>query len=318
MKSFILISFLLTFIFSCAFGQEKIKDSLDHLTELEEKYRKSKDSSALLHPFIPAVSSVMLNKKQIEINFFSSLSTTNKYRDDKSDLNELEFRQTYLFNTLQFTYGISKNAKFNIGFDINSATGRIDEDRNSSMFKIFTSHTEGNSKYARAITSIAPRIRWRPLKKNYKFTIQSSFIFPTSVSAEKQNILGRSQVYFLTQFLYNQPLNKRTFLFSQLSLQYGFKNDQAPAILYSPISVYLSYFIPRKTVLFVLINYIPLLSKENNRYTFQLGGGLQYQISRLFLINCSYANDITGKNYPDFTSYNISLRFATHQHHSSH
>jgi hypothetical protein len=141
--------------------------------------------------------------------------------------------------------------------------------------------------------------------------VQSSLSLPTSISTVKQNVLGKNQVFFLNQFIYNQPLSDRFFLLSQLSLQYGFKRDNVPGVFYIPVSGYLSYFIPRKTVLFALLNYVPIFTKYNHRYIFQSGGGIQYQVSRNILINGFYANDIIGKNYPDFASYTIGIRLLS-------
>ena len=314
MKTCILILFILHMLAHSILAQEK--DTTDHYYQLEEKFQRLKDSVSRLSPFIPAVSSILLNHKQLEFNFFASIISANNYRNDEGHLGNLTVRQTYLYRTLQATYGLSRNARFNVGLDVNIVMGRIDQDRSSSMFKVFDTDVEGASRHAKAITSVAARIRWRPLKRNYNFTIQSSVTFPTGISQEKQRTLGYNQIFLMSQFLYNQPLSKRLFLFSQLGLQYGFERGNAPAAFFSPISFYLSYLIPRKTIPFILFNYIPMFSKDNswsyNRYTMQVGGGLQYQLSRRLLVNGYYANDIKGRNYPDFNSYSLSLRYVTH------
>ena len=249
-------------------------------------------------------------------NFFNSLISANRYRVENGDLYDLDTRNTYFYNTLQLTYGLSGNSRFNAGFDINTIMGRIDEDRGSSLFKVFGSQGGGGSRYAKAITSIAPRIRFRPFKRNYRFTIQSSILFPTGISNEKESILGKNQIFFLSQFLYNWPLNQRLFLFSQLSIEYGFERTDAPPLFISPLSIYLSYLIPKKTILFILTNYVPVFTKADswkyNQYTFQVGGGVQYQFSKRILINAYYTNDIAGKTYYDFAGYNLSARFLIH------
>lgn len=314
MKSFLLILLLLTLFIDVVPAQEK-KDTADRYTSMETRYQKLKDSFRLSHPFIPAVSSVMIKPRQMEFNYFATLASANRYRDISGNLQDYNARLTYLYNTLQFTYGISKDARFNIGLDVNAAIGRIDEDANSSVFKVFDASAAGNSRQAAAITSVVPRIRWMPFKNNYRFTIQSSVILPMPVSDAKQEVLGRSQIYFQSQFLYNQPLSERLFLFSQLSLQYGFKRTNVPAVFYSPLSVYLSYYIPKKLILFGLMNYVPIFTKESkwtyDRYTVQAGGGIQYQLSKQILLNAYYATDLNGKNYPDLDSYTISVRFIT-------
>ncbi|TKK64481.1 hypothetical protein FC093_22500 [Ilyomonas limi] len=305
----LLLALLLQHTYS--YCQNISEDSNSHYHQLEQQYKILKDSSALLHPFVPAVSSVMLRNAQIEINLFNSLLSATKYRDENGDLKNIEARQTYLFNTLQLTYGLSKKSNLNIGVDINYATGRIDEDENSSIFKIFNSGVAGNSRYATGITSIVPRVRWRPIRRNYNFIIQNGVSIPKSLPLEKQTILGWNQVYLFSQFFYNQPLNKTLFLFSQLNVQYGFKTDKTTAIFYTPVAVYLAYLIPKKTVLFALTDYIPIFSNGNTSYTFQLGGGAQYQISKQLLANIYCTKDVMGKSYPDFSSYTISLRYTT-------
>lgn len=313
MRVFLLTVLILHFVVISASGQNKEAD--DHYNQLEEKYRRLRDSLSLLHPFIPAISSVMIQKDQVEINLFNSLTTANRYRGDDGRIADLAVRQTYFYSTLQVTYGISEKSKLNIGLDINSISGRVDFDRTSSMFKVFSPHVDGNSQHATAITSIAPRLRWRPLKKSYNFTIQTSVGLPINISTQKQPVLGQSQFYILTQFLYNQPLSKRLFLFTQYSVQYNFKRNYTPASLISPITFYLSYLVPKKIIFFGLLNYVPIFTDYNKwtyRYTLQPGAGVQYQVSRSVLINGYYTNDIKGKNYPDFSSYNISLRFVTH------
>lgn len=314
MKPFILIALMLHFFTSNIVGQDK-KDSADRYQLMENRYQRLKDSFRLSHPFIPAVSSVVIKHKQVELNYFASLASANSYRTDAGDLVDVDIKQIYLYNTLQITYGLSKNERFNVGLDINSVVGRIDQDRNSSIFKVFNPSITGNDKYAFAVTSFAPRIRWRPFKNNYKVTIQSSVSLPTAVSEEKQAILGTNQIYFLSQFLYNQPLSKRLFLFSQISLQYGFKRTNTPAVFYTPVSMYLSYYIPKKVILFALLNYVPIFTNQNkwtySHYALQPGGGLQYQISRQVLINAYYVRVVAGKNYPELAGYNISVRCIT-------
>lgn len=315
MKIVILIGCMLHLLNFNSTGQVK-KDSIDdHYQILENRYQHLKDSFRVTHPFVPAVSSVILKYKQTELNFFTSLISANRYITDAGSLIDIAVKQIYLYNTYQITYGLSANRRFNIGLDLNTMAGRIDNDRNSSIFKIFNSSISGNNKYAFAITSIAPRIRWKPFKNNYKFTIQSSVSLPTSVSNEKQSVLGSNQIYFLSQFLYNYPLNNRLFMFSQVSLQYGFQRTKMSAIFYTPVSIYLSYYIPKKIILFTLLNYVPVFINQDkwaySRYALQPGVGLQYQVSKQILINAYYARVIAGKNYPAIAGYNICMRVIT-------
>lgn len=307
-----LLVFCVVLLFaSKAQGQDKEAD--DRYKRLEEKYARLRDSLTLLHPLIPAVSSVMIKESQVEVNLFNSILTANRYKDVDGQAQDLNFRETYFYSTLQVTYGLSPKSRVNVGLDLNTITGRIDPDKNSSMFKVFSGSGDG-SLHATAVSSMAARVRWRPIRRNYNFTVQASFGIPFHISTAKQPILGQSQYYFLTQALYNLPLNKRLFLFAQYSAQYNFKRENAYASFYSPLTAYLGWFIPKRVILFALLNYVPIFSVQDNwsyRYTLEPGGGIQCQLSRAFLVNAYYTRDVSGKNYPDFSGYYLSLRYVT-------
>ena len=313
MKRFMAILVFVHFLSSGLHGQNEGKDSVDHYQELENRYQFLKDSLTKTYFFTPAVSSVMMEQNQVEVIFYGLLSSSNEYRDNERRLGQ-SFQKTSIFNIgLQITYGVSKNANWNFGFDINYKATRIDADRNSTMFRVFNSEVTGNSKFASAINSFGPRVRLKPFQQNSNFILQSGVLFPTSYEKEKELVLGKKQINFLQQFLYNQPLGDRFFFFSQLGLQYGFKNKNALPGFLSNVTAYINYLIPRRIVVFGFLNYAPYFVKnEKWKYTLsatQAGGGVQYQFSKKILINVYYSNTIGGKNTPDFDNYTISLRF---------
>jgi hypothetical protein len=311
-----LVFAVIVVLFSTFFvsGQNVITEDRDSYNQLEKRYAEMKDSLSKVNPLLPAVSSVMMNKNQLEVNLFNTILTATRARNSNGELYDLNRRSTYLHNTLQFIYGISENARWNMGLDLNLASARIDNS-SSSVFKIFSSNEQGNSQFARAITSIGPRVRWKPFQDNYRFTLQSSFLFPVLNDAEKENLLGNSQGFFQSQLLYHFLPDDRIFLFTQLGFQYGLKNENASSKFYPALTGYGIYYIPRKTILFALINYSPFFMNETNWEHFanalQIGGGVQYQISKNILINGYYTHYIWGSNYPVFSSYTIGLRFVT-------
>jgi hypothetical protein len=314
MKQMVFATTVFFFSFLIARGQDVKKEERDSYQQLVKKYEAMKDSLSKVNPLLPAVSSVMMNKNQLEINLFNTILSTTSARNDDGELYNLNSRTTYLFNTLQLTYGVSKNSRLNLGLDIHLSSARIDNE-NSSLFKVYSSEVQGNSQFARAITSIGPRIRWKPIQDNYLFTVQSSFLFPVLNDAGKENLLGTSQTYFQSQFLYSFHPAESFFLFSQVGFQYGFKNEDASSKFYPAITGYGIYYIPKKTVLFALINYSPFFMNETNWEHFanalQIGGGVQYQISKNILINGYYTKYLWGTSYPAFNSYTIGLRFVT-------
>ena len=310
MKSIILTLVAISVFAFCVSAQDSASDA--HYKQIEEKYRKMRDSLLKLHPLIPAVSSVVMNYQQVEIIFYNSLITASKTRNNQGDLTPLGVRVSYLYSTLQATYGISKNSRFNVGLDVNLRAGRVDPDENSSPVNIF------NSSQATAVASIGPRIRWRPFKGDYRFTVQSSLSFPTGISSANEKVIGVNRIIFQAQALYNQPLSKRLFLFTQATILYSGQKSYNPEEFLTPISAYLSYLIPKKTIIFAVFNYVPIFYNNlDNKdwyyygYTFQIGAGLQYQISQRFLVNGYYTRDLVGRNYQGFNNYNLSVRYAS-------
>src|ERR1700754_3874760 len=112
MRSLTLTILLFHLIVNCTQGQNKETD--DHYKQLEERYRQLRDSLSLLHPFIPAISSVMISKDQLEVNLFNSLITANRYRDNDGNNEDIGYRQTYFYSTMQLTYGVSPKSKINV------------------------------------------------------------------------------------------------------------------------------------------------------------------------------------------------------------
>lgn len=314
MRSFFFTLMIFYFSVNTSLGQVSKPDTSDHYQQLEIRYQKTKDSLSLINHFSPVVSSVILNYKQLEIDFFNSIMSTNKYRDENGKLKDLPIRSTYLYNSIQLTYGISKKTRWNIGFDISAKTVRIDADPNSSIFKIFNSGIDGfNNEYANAFTSFGPRIRWKPFRDNYHFTLQTNIQIPFNLNSEKEDILGSMQTIIGTQLIYNAPAGKRFFLFPQVALQYGFRNDKNQLIFYTPISCYIGYYIPKKLILFSFFNYVPIFRKNESwsftQYTFQLGAGIQYHITKDVFINIYYAKDLAGKNFSYFDNYSIGFSY---------
>jgi hypothetical protein len=298
-----------------ATGQDKNKERQNNYDQLVQRYENMRDSLLKLNLLLPGVSSVMMNKNQLEINLYNTLLSANKARNNNGEIFDLNTRSTYLRNTLQLTYGISKNFKWNAGLEVNFTTARIDNDTQSSMFKVFNSTVAGNSKFARAVTSIAPGIRWKPFQKNYNFTIHGSLLIPTINNTEKESLLGTKQFYFQSQFIYNFQADEHIFLISQMGFQYGFQYNDVSTKLFPNLGGHVAYYIPHKTILFALVNYAPFFMHEDSwKYTsdaLQIGGGVLFQICKNMMINGYYTNYVRGKNNLCFKIYSIGLRFIT-------
>src|SRR5689334_13335706 len=132
-------------------------------TTVHAQSRRSRYDSLLVGDRItPAVSSVMMPKSYTEVILYNSLLTANKFFSSNGDLFSFPGsgrRDSYFFNTLQITHGISSSGRFNIGIDLSYRTGRRDADPNSSPAKVFGNSIDGLINYERAFTSVGLRAR---------------------------------------------------------------------------------------------------------------------------------------------------------------
>ncbi|REG92866.1 transporter family protein [Algoriphagus antarcticus] len=311
MKHLGLLSIIYCFIILTSFGQDKILlDSAKDSDKIEQKYSVLKDSIAKYRQLIPAVSSIVINSGEIEIVFFSSLAYAGSFRNDLGNNDDLPFLQTYLQNGLQATYGI-KSDRLNLGLDIN--TGLVDIDNNANNFpsSIFRKKEYPDISTGLTVTSIGPRMRWRPFLKNYNLVIQVSTWFPTYGKSDYSYLFGLEQVYANAQIFYNQPITKKLFLFSQIGMQYGINNKKSSNIYIFPFSLFLSYLATQKVIFFGFGNHVQIRSNESifkNAGTTQLGLGTQYQHSKNYALNVYYAKEVGGKNYYSYDNISLSIR----------
>lgn len=275
-----------------------------------QSVRKERYDSMLVGDRItPAVSSVMMPKTFTEVILSNSLITANSYfTSDRASL-ALSQRSSYVFNTLQVTYGISTNARFNVGLDLSYRTGRVDSDRNSSPLNVFGNSSERLIRYERGLTSLGLRARYVPTK-NRNFVIQQTFIIPFSTSSSENAFLGDNRYALNTQFLYTQLLGRKVFLFGQADVLVRFEHGEEAIDYTNPINVYATYLLSRHVFPFVQLGMTN--AWDNNfkllRQSYSYGVGLQYQFNTMFTINAFYNEVFAGKDTYRWSAYNLGVR----------
>lgn len=311
MKNSKILVIAFCFISIVTFGQnENISDTIKNSNNIDQKFRELKDSLSRYRQLIPAVSSIVVNKGEIELIIYSSLAYASSFRNDLGERDDLPFVQSYFQNGIQATYGVIKD-RFNLGFDIN--TGLVDIDNNATKFpsSLFRKKEYPDLSTGLILTSIGPRVRWRPFRKNYNFVLQASTLFPTYGNSDYKYLFGTDQIFANAQLFYNLPITKNLFLFSQFGVQYGIKNNQSSEIFVFPISIFLSYLVTPKTILFSFGNFVQIRSNESifkNSGTTQIGFGTQHQFSKKYVINAYYAKEVSGKNFYTYDNVSLSIR----------
>ena len=260
--------------------------------------------------------SQLMRHQQFELKVFNNIYSQTFYRgEDKEDI-DLDERQTFLTSQWQFTYGVSKNNRWNIGFDFYINSVRYDSNESVSPIKIFD---KSGATYARtALAHMGPRIKFLPFKNAERLSIQSAFLFPVERNLETPRFLAHDGSIWWTQIFYDITFSKVQ-LFFDGSLVYRFKqNSEENGFLRTPVSLFLNYFPSPKFTFYGMIQHNPLIRRlpEGSQTTFartghytQAGLGLKYQVIPSLNIEILYSNFFDSRNDGAGSTYNLGLRF---------
>ena len=281
--------------------------------------------------------SILLKKGQVEAQLFNNLYTDTKFRDVDRNIVELDQRRNFYTGLINFTYGLSKSAKLNIGFDVNIKSVRIDDDKNSSPLRLFK--FENDLKSRTSIGSMGPVIKFKPFKQS-KLTVKSSFLFPVAEDgeADERDDSGQSVRQWLdwnrytwwNQFFIDKNIGSDFQLFLEGDLLFRFAKraekyaNNAPKhnLLSIPVSSFLSYFPTDKSTVYVMLQYSPTFGlseiDSNGNKSFDLfsqddfaqaGIGAKYQISSTIGLELSYTNFFTSTNQGAGSTFNLGIRY---------
>lgn len=248
----------------------------------------------------------LLKKGQWDIKWFNNLYTETKGKFDgvKSDKD----RETYFTSSFDIFTGVSENSTFNIGllFDIRSNVigGR-------SATDVFS--FDGESGTARSgFTSIAPVVKFNPIKGVGNFTIQSAFHIPLlGEESDAQGVfLDQTAYTFQNRFFYDYTLPSGDWqLFTELNTEYNFGDDDSFAnnsFVLSP-GVFMSYFPSSKSTVLGFVQHFQRIGDFDQDFT-SLGFGGKYQLTKVLNLEILYSKFIRGENTGLGQSFNIGLR----------
>jgi hypothetical protein len=192
------------------------------LTTLSFSGFSQEDTSAQKSNIQTYTPSKLLKKGQWDIKWFNNLYTETKGTSNgvKSD----KGRETYFTSSFDIFTGVSDNSKLNVGllFDIRS---NVIAGRNA--FDVFS--FDGEHGTARSgLTSIAPVIKFNPLKNVSNFTVQTAFHIPLlGEESDSQDVfLDQTAYTFQNRFFYDYTLPSGDWqLFTELNTEYNFGDD---------------------------------------------------------------------------------------------
>ena len=259
--------------------------------------------------------SVLLKKNQFEIQFFNNLYTQTAWRNDQGELQKLGSRGSWNTLMMTFNYGVSKSARFNVGFDINLRSTHNDEE-DSKAIDIFKFAQNNQSRTT--ISTIGPKIKWNPIKKITNFSLQSAFWIPVTDSLENKSNrpwLDYDRYTWWTQLFYDKSIGAKYQFFGELDFllrlpEIGSKVPSSETIFSTPVSIFFSYFPYPKSTIYVQYQYAPTITSYPSYYM-QAGIGGKYQVLSQLQLEASYTNFFSGHTQGAGATFNVGLRYIS-------
>lgn len=250
--------------------------------------------------------SKLLKKGQWDIKWFNNLYTETKgtYNGVESD----KARETYFTSSIDVFTGVSDSNRFNVGLLIeirsNAVSGR-------DAFDVFRFDSDIQSTRS-GLTSIAPVIKFNPIRDVGNFTIQTALHIPLISNESNGNnvFLDQTAYTFQNRFFYDYTFPDGEWqIFTELNTEYNFGDDDSFAnntFVFVP-GLFMSYFPSQDTTVLGFLQHQQRVGDFTQNYT-ALGFGGKYQLSSVLNLELLYSNFIKGNNTGLGQSFNLGLR----------
>ena len=265
----------------------------------------------------------LLGKGQMDFTLFNSLYT--QTRSNWQGVTSTGFRQTFVTNLIQFTIGVSKNKRLNVGLDLNlKYNGNSVDDSFGTVGRAFQFKNNDSTRFG--LTSLGPRIKWQPFKNVSNFSIQSTVYIPTvrhpegfSDPAGQNNLSWADwdRYQWWNQFFFDKTWKKFQ-LFAEVDLWFRFqRNASQRSMVDIPWNLFFSWFPTKKMTLYVMsqhMNRLPINFQPNNDWvTFAdytaSGAGMKYNIARGLNLELLYSYFWRAKNAGFGHSFNLGIKY---------
>lgn len=272
--------------------------------------------------------SLLANGKS-DITLFNSLYTETKQIWKGEEYSG--YRTSFMTHLLQYTLGVSKNKRFNIGLDLTFRSSGTSVDSSAAGFAPAFAYTNTDSSRV-GITSAGVRIKWQPFEAVNDFSIQSTLMGPTIMHPEGKSLDAEGPGLFWADWSritwWNQLYYTKSFgdfqLFTELDFLFRFRiNETQIGMLDLPASVFLSYFPTKKITVYGMAQHVHRYTNDidpNNpiitdwvipsNYTAS-GLGLKYQLLSNLNLELLYTNFWRGRNSGLGSTFNLGIKLLT-------
>ncbi|MHB0754758.1 transporter family protein [Polaribacter sp. M15] len=286
----------------------------------QQKGDTDTESSAIQRSNIQTYTpSILLKKGQWDIKLFNNLYTETKATFDGVEADKP--RENYLTSTLEIFTGVTDSRRFNLGVIIEVRSNTIG---GKGAFDVFNLGTDDFSR--KAITSIAPSIKWQPIESVGKFSVQSSIHIPLVKRETVDGVfLDEAAWNFQNRLFYDYTFpNGNWQLFSEINTQYFFGDKEVATFdrlgrkttsagsfatntfIVNP-GLFLSYFPSDKSTVLGFVQHTNRFGDFTQDFT-ALGFGGKYQLTDALNLEVLYSKFVRGTNTGLGESFNIGLR----------
>jgi len=255
--------------------------------------------------------SKLIGKGQFDVKWFNNLYTETKSANGDGDVTKDQSRQTFFTSTLEAYTGIGNNKRWNLGAILEFRSNVV-ADRGA--LEVFQFDGERNSARS-GLTSIAPSVKFVPLKNVNNFSIQSSFFIPLVDNETENGVFFDQKGYtWQNRFFYDYTFPGNKFqLFAEINSEYNFGKEEdsfANNSLRLTPGVFFSYFPSSKFTALVLVQHSQLIDLGNDfeqDFT-AAGGGVKYQLTKVLNAEALYTNFLRGTDTGLGQTFNLGLR----------
>ncbi|GAA3577994.1 hypothetical protein [Snuella lapsa] len=249
--------------------------------------------------------SKLLSKGQWDIKWFNNLYTETKGVNNgvKSDKD----RESYFTSSFDVFTGVSQSKTLNVGLLFDVRSNVVGDRKALDVFKFDSDTMTARS----GLTSVAPAVKFNPLKGVSNFTVQTAFHIPLLANESENGVyLDQTAYTFQNRFFYDYTFASGDWqLFTELNTEYNFGDDASFAnntVVLVP-GIFVSYFPSNVFTLLGFVQHQQRFGDFTQDYT-ALGFGGKYQLTRVLNLEVLYSNFIRGANTGLGQSFNLGLR----------
>ncbi|MDX2362243.1 MAG: DUF547 domain-containing protein [Crocinitomicaceae bacterium] len=271
----------------------------------------------------------LLGKGKMDITLFNTLYTENE--NNWQGVHYSGYRATFVTHLLQYTIGVTKNKRFNIGLDVNfRSNGRSSDPSYGGIKQAFAYKNNDSTRVG--VTSVGLRLKFQPFKSVTNFSLQSTLYAPTIKHPEgysgpdEQNLSWAdwNRITWWNQFFYSKTFaSGKMQLFTELDFLFRFKiHESQIGALDIPVSVFLSYFPSKKITIYAMTQHVqrfannyssdPVITDWVSGADYTVSGlGFKYQILPNLNVELLYTKFWRSRNGGLGETFNLGIKYLT-------